>query len=231
MKAVPDDAWAPDMKGAEVAETTYVPKGWPGAPRAIVRRVRVEAADIKSDPRSRRLRTTDKEELKAVREGRADHAYSYSMIITSLDGDIAELEHWFRERAQVEQRLKGSKYGAALRHLPSGQKVVNALWMWSAFLALNISAVLSAFSRERDGPERGDDAPGPEASTAPPARQHRGHRPLRAHGKRLRREVINVPGRLARHARGLVVHLHPSQKGGPLLRTYAYLRTLPSFGT
>lgn len=235
VRAIAPDAWVPakDMAGAEVAETTYVPKGWPGAPRAIVRRVRVEAADVKSDPRSRRLRTIDKDELKAVREGRADHAYSYSMIITSLDGGIAEVEHWFRERAQVEERLKDSKYGAALRHLPSGQKVVNAVWMWSAFLALNISAVLSAFSREGEGPARCDDVPGPEASTGttPPARQHRGHRPLRAHGKRLRREVVNVPGRLARHARGLVVHLHPSQEGGPLLRIYASLRALPSFGS
>ena len=232
MRAVADDAWVPakDMKNAEVAETTYVPKGWPGAPRAIVRRVRVEAADIKSDPRSRRLRTIDKDELKAVRQGRTDHAYSYSMILTSLDGDMAELEHWFRERAQVEERLKDSKYGAALRHLPSGQKVVNAVWMWSGFLALNISAVLSAFARAAPGQATQSDGPG-TGSTSPSqrGRRRRRHRPLRAHGKRLRREIVNVPGRLARHARGLVVHLHPSQKGGPLVRVYRALRNLPSF--
>lgn len=232
VKSVAPDAWVPakDMNNAEVAETTYVPKGWPGTPRAVVRRVRVEAADIKSDPRSRRLRTIDKEELKAVREGRADHPYSYSMIITSLDGDLVELEHWFRERAQVEERLKDSKYGAALRHLPSGQKVVNAVWMWSAFLALNVSAVLSALARGTEGlVGQTDDGPQVEGSTEATSPPGRRRRPLRAHGKRLRREIINVPGRLARHARGLVVHLHPSQKAGPLLRVYEALRALPSF--
>ena len=69
------------------------------------------------------------------------------MIITSLEGGPVDIEHWFRERAQVEERLKDSKLGMALRHLPSGHKVVNAVWMWSAFLALNISSVLSAFAR------------------------------------------------------------------------------------
>ena len=232
VQAVPDDAWVPakDMKNAEVAETTYVPKGWPGAPRAIVRRVRVEAADIKSDPRSRRLRTIDKDELKAVRQGRADHAYSYSMILTSLDGDMVELEQWFRERAQVEERLKDSKYGVALRHLPSGQKVVNAVWMWSAFLALDISAVLSAFARVAPGSAAQGERPGTGTTSQPQrARRRRRHRPLRAHGKRLRREMINVPGRVARHSRRLVVHLHPSQKAGPLVRVYLALRLLPSF--
>jgi len=230
VQAIADDAWVPakDMKGAEVAETTYFPKGWPGAPRAIVRRVRVEAADIKSDPRSRRLRTIDKEELKAVREGRADHAYSYSMTLTSLEGDMVELEHWFRERAQVEERLKDSKYGSALRHLPSGQKVVNAVWMWSAFLALNISAVLSAFARGTEGPVA-QSCDRPQAEDSSPPERPRRCRPLRARGKRLRREVINVPGRLAHHARGLVVHLHASQKDGPLIRVHEALTLLPSF--
>lgn len=243
VRAVPQDAWKPakDMANAEVAEASYLPGIWPGSPRTIVRRVRVEAADIKSDPRSRRRRTMDREELKEVSEGRADHAWSYSMIITSLDDDMVSVEHWFRQRAQIEERLKDSKLGAALRHLPSGYKVVNAVWMWSAFLALDVSAVLSAFARaeedraEHDRAEQehaeqereamGDDAAGVEP---PEPRRSRRH-PLRAHGKRLRREVINVPGRLAHHAHGLVVHLHPSQDGGPLLRIYEALFALPSY--
>jgi hypothetical protein len=173
-------------------------------------------------------------ELKAVREGRADHACSWSMIIliTSLDGDMVELEHWFRERAQVEERLKDSKYGAALRHLPSGHKVVNAVWTWSAFLALNISAVLSAFARLAPAPATGGGSPGTDATSPSGQGRRRRHQgPLRAHGKRLRREIINVPGRLARHASGLVVHLHPSQKARPLARVYEALLALPSFGS
>ena len=238
VRAVAPDAWKPakDMANAEVAEANYLPGDWPSSPRTIVRRVRVEAADIKSDVRSRRLRTIDKEELRAVREGRADHAYSYSMIITSLTDDMVSVEHWFRERAQIEERLKDSKLGDALRHLPSGYKVVNAVWMWSAFLALNLSAVLSALARADE--DRAEQARAEQeraaldqnpANLSPPEPRRSRRRPLRAHGKRLRREVINVPGRLAHHARGLVVHLHPSQDGGPLVRVYDALQLLPSY--
>ena len=241
VRAIPADGWvaARGMEGAEIAEASYCPKGWPGAPRAIVRRVRVEAADMKTDPRSRRLRTIDKEELRAVREGRADHAYSYSMILTSLDDDMVSLEWWFRRRAQIEERLKDSKHGAALRHLPSGYKVVNGVWMWSAFLALNISATLCAFARPPDevgltdetDPAGIADAVGGVADdigVVAALRQRRGPA-LRAHGKRLRREIINVPGRLARHARTLKVHIHPSHIDGPLVRVYRALSALPSF--
>lgn len=239
--AIRPDAWVParDMDGAEIAEACYVPKGWPGTPRAIVRRVRVEAADIKVDPRSRRLRTIGRDELKAVREGRADHAYSYSMILTSLDNAMADLEHWFRRRAQIEERLKDSKHGTALRHLPSGYKVVNGVWMWSAFLALNISATLCALARRPDttvppdqaGPSNGTDPSNPlsDGPGAPHALRARRRPPLRSHGKRMRREIINVPGRLARHARSLKVHIHPCHLDGPLLRVYRALRLLPSF--
>ena len=168
------------------------------------------------------------------------------MIITSLEGGPVDIEHWFRERAQVEERLKDSKLGMALRHLPSGHKVVNAVWMWSAFLALNISSVLSAFARAQqpdddDSLEGGADSdPDRDRLAArlsdseqdpedPATRRSRNHRPLRAHGKRLRREIINVPGRLAHHARGLTVHLHPSQHDGPLVAVYAALAALPSY--
>jgi len=106
------------MERAEVAEASYHPKGWPGTPRAIVRRVRVEADEVKSDPRSRRLKTIDKEWLAALRRGERDHVFAYSMILTSRKDDMVEIEHWSRERAQIEERLKGSKHGAALGHLP-----------------------------------------------------------------------------------------------------------------
>jgi len=38
------------------------------------------------------------------------------------------------------------------------------------------------------------------------------------HGKRLTREIINVPGRLAGHAHTLEVHIHPSHVDEPLMR-------------
>lgn len=161
------------------------------------------------------------------------------MILTSLDEDMVSVEWWFRRRAQIEERLKDSKHGAALRHLPSGYKVVNGVWMWSAFLALNISATLCAFARPPGEIGLNDDTASadiadvtggvvddPEAGTT--SRRRRAPA-LRAHGKRLRREIINVPGRLARHARTLTVHIHPSHADGPLVRVYRALRVLPSF--
>lgn len=224
VRAVPDDAWEPaeNMAGAEVAVCDYHPGGWPEQTRAIVRRVRVEATEIRADGRSRRRRTIDPDELKAVKQGQADHAYAYVVILTSLDWGPVEVEAWFRLRAQVEERLKDSKLGMALRHLPSGYPAINAVWMWAAFLALNISATLSALAKPTE-------AETTEAETTEMSLWRPRGRPDRAHGKRLRREIITVPGRLAHHARRLVVHLHPCQEAGPMLQTYAALVCLPSF--
>ena len=233
----PPDGWvqADAMEGAEVAECSYLPAGWPPETRAIVRRVRVEAEEIRADPRSRRRRTIDPEELKAVKAGTADHAFAYVVILTSLCWSPREIEAWFRDRAQVEERLKDSKLGLSLRHLPSGYPEVNAVWMWAAFLALNISAVLSAFAPapvpEKDelAEVTGSDSEGVEGEATPAPCWSRQPRPHRAHGKRLRREIVMIPGRIAHHARRLVVHLHPSQEGGPMLTVYAALLALPSF--
>jgi hypothetical protein len=129
VRAVPADAWEPahNMAGAEVAVCDYHPDGWPEGTRAILRRVRVDAEEIRADPRSRRRRTIDPDELKAVKQRRADHAYAYVIILTCLDWEPVEIDAWFRERAQVEERLKDSKLGMALRHLPSGYPAVNAV--------------------------------------------------------------------------------------------------------
>jgi hypothetical protein len=117
--------------------------------------------------------------------------------------------------------------------------------MRSAFSALNISSVPWAFARAQQSDD--DDRLGSGADSDPardrlaallsdseqdpedPAtRRSRKHRPLRAHGERLRREIINVPGRPAHHARGLTVHLHPSQHDGPLVAVHTALAALPS---
>ena len=142
VRAIDQEAWKPaeEMARAEVAEAAYHSEGWPGMPRANVRTVRVEPAEVESDPRSRRRKTIDPEALAALRRGERDHVFAYSMIITSLSDDLVELEYWFRQRAQIEERLKDSKHGAASPHIPSGYKVVNVVWTFSAFLAMNFSA-------------------------------------------------------------------------------------------
>ncbi|MFU8873034.1 hypothetical protein [Micromonospora sp. SL4-19] len=58
-EAIPDAAWtkAKRMKGAQVAVCDYAPAGWPIGTACVVRRVKVRAGDISTDPRARRRRT------------------------------------------------------------------------------------------------------------------------------------------------------------------------------
>ena len=203
-RTVEEQAWRPaaGMAGAEVATCPYVPAGWPEGTRTIVRRVRLNAEQVRTDPRSRRRRTIDPQQLALVLGGEAGHVYAYSFVVTNLDGDAVEIEAWFRERARVEERIKDSKCGLALRHLPSGYAAVNWVWMWSALLALNLSAwVQSLGGADTDG---------------------------RAHAKRARRELFCLPARVVHHARRVVLRLSPVHRRGPFASVWGVLRALPS---
>ena len=192
------------MCGAQVVVSSYVPAGWPPGTRTIVRRVRVAAADVRADARSRRRRTIDPAQLALVLGGDADHCYAYSFIVTNLTGDARSIEAWFRQRADIEERIRDAKWGMALRHLPSGNATVNAVWMWAALLALNLSAWIQVLGRvDHDG---------------------------RAHGKRLRREFIAVPARVLSHARQIIVRLDPVTHAGPFPTAWRHLRSLSSAG-
>jgi hypothetical protein len=174
---------------AEVAECDYVPKGWPEGSRTLCRRVKVTAKTLSSDPRSRRRRTIDPDQLTLLASGETDCAYAYSFIITNLAGDIVDIEAWFRQRALVEEKIKDSKLGLALRHMPSGYESVNVMWMWAALLGLNISSWLQALTGH-------DKAQG------------------RAHGKRLRRELVCIAARVTHHAKRIEVHAAPEDHAG-----------------
>lgn len=204
--AIDPDGWVPaeGMRGAEVAEADYLPGGWPPATRAVVRRVRLSAAEIGS-ARSRRRRTVHPDQLRLALGGGADVVYAYSLILTNLGGDVVTIEAWFRQRAQIEERLKDSKLGMALRHLPSGKAAVNRIWMWSALLALNLSAWTQSLARADSGG--------------------------RSHAKRLRRELIVIAARVITHARRTVLRLSPTDHLGPFPGAWVTLRALPSAGT
>lgn len=206
LEAVPRQAWRPalGMSGAEVAVSGYRPAGWPPGTRTVVRRVRVDAEGLRRDARSRRRRTIAPAQLALVLGGDADHCYACTFIVTNLAGDPRHIEAWFRGRAQMEERIREAKWGMALRHLPSGQPMVNQVWMWAALLALNLSAWAQALA--------GVDTAG------------------RAHGKRLRRELIALPGRVLRHARRIVLRLDPLADAGPFPAAWAALRALPTAG-
>ena len=80
-------------------------------------------------------------------------------------------------RALVEEKIKDSKLGMAMRHMPSGYEAVNVMWMWAALLGLNISSWLQALT-------------GHDATDG------------RAHGKRLRRELVCTRHEPCRTTRG-----------------------------
>jgi hypothetical protein len=157
---IAEDAWvdAIEMAGAQVAAVDYAPAGWPADTYTIVRRVRVDAETISADPRSRRRRTIDPDQLALALEGTATHAYAVSFIVTNVPandrpGDTAgnaesilEVEAWFRRRTDIEDRIREAKLGAALRKLPSGSAAVNTVWMWAALLAGNLSVLLQTLT-------------------------------------------------------------------------------------
>jgi len=206
LAGIDEDAWseAQDMPGAQVAACDYAPAGWPDDAYTIVRRVRIEAAEISADPRSRRRRTIDPDQLALALDGDLDTVWAVSFIVTNIPSyaaaDAVAVEAWFRRRTDIEDRIREAKLGAALRHLPSGHVEINRVWMWAALLAGNLSVLLQALT--------GLDAGG------------------RAHAARLRHELLRVPARVLRHARGLTLRLPP----GPQLlpEVLARLRALPS---
>ena len=105
----------------------------------------------------------------------------------------------------IEERLEDAKLGMALRHLPSGYEAVNRAWMWAAFVALNCSVWLQSLA----GVDTGRDG--------------------RAHGKRLRRELITVPGRVLRHARCIIVRVAPEHRNGLFAQAWRTLHAFPRF--
>ncbi|TFE29144.1 hypothetical protein E0F15_14065 [Frankia sp. B2] len=206
--AVEETCWtdARDMTGAQVATSDYAPKGWPPGTYTIIRRVKVRASEISADPRSRRRRTIPKAQLALALDGIADHAWAVSFIVTNIPADngpdIVALEHWFRGRADIETQIKDHKLGAGLRHLPSADPIINTVWMWAAILAGWLSSLLQTLT--------GFD-----------------QRAGRAHGDRLRHELITVPGRVVRHAGQLILRLPPG-RDQHLTTALARLRALPA---
>jgi hypothetical protein len=195
---------ADGMEHAQVAAIDYAPEGWPPDCYTIVRRVCVASDDISADPRARRRRTIPAEQLALALGGELDHVWAVSFIVTNIPlydpADAVRIEAWFRARTDIEDRIREAKLGAALRHLPSGHRSINTVWMWAALLAVNLSTLLQTLT--------GLDTDG------------------RAHGERLRRELLLIPARLIRHAGSLTLRLPPGPQILP--EVLARLRALPA---
>jgi DDE family transposase len=216
---IPEDAWtdAIQMRGAQVAELSFTPEGWKHERlRLIVRRVPVTAAEIQAtSPRARRRKTIPPEQLQMVLDGQLDSTYAYSFIVTDIpatEKTAAWVEHFHRQRAQIEERFKDAKLGQALRHLPSGDLNANRLWLACALLALNITAWVCDIS-----PAAGASGQAADEDT-----------PLRRHAKTLRRILFCVPGRIVRTARRIIVRLPDGFPHFELFNaTYQAALTLP----
>src|SRR5664279_3770009 len=180
-RETPAAGWHPakDMAHTEVAVIDYLPGTWPkgAGVTCIARRTRIPVELMPTDPRARKLRTIDKAQQVLALEGKLDYVYAHSFILTNLDvstpAKLVETEHWYRRRTDIEALNKDAKHGAALRHLPSGDRTVNTVWMWAALLACAISNWIQEITGIDDG--RG-----------------RARRTL----ARMRRELFNIPARV-----------------------------------
>src|SRR6478735_7351819 len=106
----PTAGWHPakHMEHAEVAIIDYLPGSWPqdAGITCIARRTRIPVQLIPTDPRARKLRTIDKDQLALALTGQIDHVYGYSFILTNLDVStptkLVQVEHWYRHRTDIE---------------------------------------------------------------------------------------------------------------------------------
>ena len=199
LEGLPEQGFRPakDMEGAEVAETTYEMQGV-GEVRLIVRRVEVPA-DALPSVRGRRRRTIPKDQLRLALGGTLTRVFAYSFIVTDLEGDAVEIEWFHRQRAGAEELFKDAKLGVGMRRMPMGDHRANAAWMQACLLALALSSML----------------------------QQVAGLPSRPQGKRLRRELVRVPGRIVRTGRRVVLRLPAALPTAALfVGLYAALRAL-----
>jgi hypothetical protein len=191
---IDESAWqdAIDMHGAQVAETTYNPGGWKHEPlRLIIRRVPFSAEQIAKLKGSRRLKTIHPEQLQLALDGTIASVYGYSFIVCDIPASemsTAQVEDPHRHRAQIEERLKESKLGQALRRLPSASEHANRVWLTAALLALNLTAFCC------------DLCPAAGASGKAPH-----NAPLRRAAKTLRNLFFCIPARIVRTGRQLLL--------------------------
>jgi hypothetical protein len=179
-------SWRPalGMSGAEIAEVSYTPGGWRHEPlRLIIRRVRVPAAELSRNPRSRRRGSIAKGQLELALRGRREHVYAYSFVVTDRLGDAAELEFEHRQRAHIEERIKDAKLGCGLHHLPMRSERANRGWLIASVIATNLLSMISAVQAQEN---------------------HRALLELAAHAQEEEDLVRPAAARVARHNTGLL---------------------------
>ena len=105
--------------------------------------------------------------------------FSYHAAVTDRHGPTLALEADHRRHAEVENAIRDLKYGVGLNHLPSGRFGANAAWLAFQVIAHNLARWTGRLGL------------GEGLVTT----------------KTLRRQLFGLPGRLARSARRLLLHL------------------------
>lgn len=230
LESVDEHAWrdAIGMHGAQVAEARYSPSGWKGEPlRLLIRRVEHAADDVlATNERARRRRTIPAGQIELALAGELSCVYGYSFILTDLDGDAAQVEHFHRHRAQIEERIKEAKLGQALRRMPCKNIHQNRFWMTCCMLALNITSMLCDMTPDTAA---AIDESGDERAESPRDRiRFNEFVPRRRSIKTIRRWIIQVPGRVVRTGRRTTLRLPAGYRHlTTLTATYNAILALP----
>jgi hypothetical protein len=189
--AQPDQAWTsavdPDGQvrhGAEVVELTgWIDLGtWPEGTRAICRREDAHPGA--------QLRFTDHD------------GHRFQVFLTDQpNGDLAALELRHRQRARVEDRIRGAK-ATGLRNLPFDLWRRNSVWLELVLAAQDLTGWAQALLLD-------------------------GHLAV-AEPKTLRYRLLHVAARIIRHARRVILRLQRSWPwAAELASAFARLRALP----
>jgi hypothetical protein len=196
ISTIPDLAWTPIPywldQGADVAAIDFAAfkahKTDPGvACRLVIRRT-------KPTPGSQLALLVD---------------WSYHAFITNLDGDAVSLDAWHRAHATCENAIRDLKYGVGLNHLPSGRFGANAAWLTLNVIAHNLSRWTVRIGGLDTNPTAKAPAPDHPAAIADSADDQPTGRNRKSFvtTHTLRTRYLAIPGRLARSARQLTLHL------------------------
>jgi hypothetical protein len=165
--------------------------------------------------------------MELLAAGQCEYVYGYSFLVTDLLGDAAEIEHWHRQRARIEERIKDAKSGAALRHLPMHDSHGNWAWMTACVIAHNLTSMLSAVTASVNHQHLME-----KVTVATTEEDLRRPAPERAQPHNLelvRRWLIGVPGRLVRGGRQVSLLLAAAMPWRKVFEaTYLRLRLLTS---
>lgn len=112
IRSLPEDAWSP-FQDEEIAQTVHTLNDSEYAYRLIILRRLKEQQDLFSP-------------------------YTFGVIITNREEDMASMVHWHRKRADCENIIKENKNGFALEHMPCGSFDANAAFTHIVVLAYNL---------------------------------------------------------------------------------------------